>query len=487
MVLLLLFLGLARADCTVQNHAAEVDRGAEAWTRTDKWTLSVETGLPSCRRFYVRSDWDMAIVKIKATVHHRDDTRTKIGRDRLLTPPRGETGQSHILEMPEIRSGDKLEVEVVRQGVEYSLLERPADWWSDPGDGHGANALTPSSTPNPLRIELGFEGGEDRIFGQGVPAAGVHQMRGPQTIEINAPGMRLVGQGPGLEATPQGLRFELTTGQAVASWRVVSDGKRAVLASRSAVLHQIASGALSASLPEPGIGLRFKDGAETWDVVDEVLAHMRRQVVQGRLSQSHPLKPRKLREVRRSRWGTPWEQALLLARYLGQLKIEALPVPIRPAALGRIEAAVPEGYLMAAVRVRIDGQERWVDPACAVCVVGELRPGLWGGQVLAEELDTMPTMPQPQAWEVSSTPSQDYVSTTLEFSAPWSTSLRRYLAQVPVPERRDAILQWLGVTGTLVKHAGIDALGQSVHLHVRTPLSGAADLQAALEARQASP
>ena len=127
MVLWLLIFGLAHADCTVQSHVADVDRGDEHWTRTDTWTLSVDTGLPSCRRFHVRSDWDMGIVKVKATVHHKDESRTKIDRDRLVAQPRGGTGASHILEMPEVRPGDRLEVEVVRQGAYHRFIPRMVD------------------------------------------------------------------------------------------------------------------------------------------------------------------------------------------------------------------------------------------------------------------------------------------------------------------------------------------------------------------------
>ena len=103
------------------------------------------------------------------------------------------------------------------------------------------------------------------------------------------------------------------------------------------------------SIPQPGLGLMFKGREADWEVVGEVLAHLRRQVVEGALTGVHPLKPRRLQRARRSRWATPWEQALLLTRYLRQLKIDALPVATVKDNLSGLTYDERRGHLWAVV------------------------------------------------------------------------------------------------------------------------------------------
>jgi len=297
----------------------------------------------------------------------------------------------------------------------------------------------------------------------------------------------MVVQGAGASALKGGHHFSQESGESLVSWRISQVGDTPVLRDRSDVLSQVAAGALSASMPEPGLGLGFKGTDGDWAVVDAVLTKVRSQVVEGGLTGTHPLKPRQLTQVRKSRWGTPWEQALLLTRYLRQLKIDALPVPVRPVSAGHIEPAVPIGYTAALVRVRLEGNERWIDPACAVCAVGEIRPGLWGGQALSVGLESVPEMPGTHTWEILGSPDGASRRYTLQMTAPWSTSLRRHLARVPVSDRTGAVLEWAGLAGVLQSHQGLSDLGGPVTLRFTVPVEATEQAQRALRARELSP
>jgi hypothetical protein len=304
-------------------------------------------------------------------------------------------------------------------------------------------------------------------------------------MSLTAPDLEIVVDG-GRQAA-DGFKAQQPGGESVVSWRVVQAGTTPVLLSRASVLSQVAAGALSASMPEPGLGLDFKDRDPDWEAVQDVLQLVRQQVVEGTLSSAHPLKPRGLTAVRRSRWGSPWEQALLLTRYLRQLKIDALPVPVRPVSSGRVEAAVPLGYTQAVVRVELDDRVAWVDPACAVCAVGELRPGLWGGQALSVGLHSLPVSLVSSGWELQAEQRTGRTVYTLDLSAPWSTRLRLHLSRLPLAERRAGVLEWLGGVGTLSSHAGLSELGQPIRLMLGVQAAQTAEAEHALEARRLSP
>jgi hypothetical protein len=251
------------------------------------------------------------------------------------------------------------------------------------------------------------------------------------------------------------------------AWRVSSANGSPVIPSRDALITQVEQGGLAASLPEPGVGLDFKGRKNDAAVIPELLAKVRNQVATGTLADAHPLKPRKLMAVRRSRWASPWEQSLLLVRYLGQLKIPAQPIPVRPRAAGFIEPAVPVGYDQAVVRVDIDGERLWLDPACPVCAVGELRPELWGGQVLAAGMDRLPDPPvaeRTRATDLRGTP-----RTTLELAGAEALRLRLALADVPLSDRAAAVPQLLGMDGAeLIAHEGITERGAPIRLDLRS-------------------
>jgi len=548
MILLLSLLGLAAAECVLQDVETEVlDRG-EGWKRTDTWQLTVGTGHPECRRFHIRAAPGMVIDEVEAVIRQWDDTKTRLGPERLIL--QDSVGPSHtfILELPELRTEDRLQVRGVRAGQDRTVLERTEAWWTDPGPGpvtspetdasvqlSGLQVLTirlPESRPatfgprgtasahrafssrtrwdgEAVRWWTGFppgttghtcsaeaDQGEVEILLQAlgcevrgqVPAGTVvsiawgwdlgHAPAAEEVLllplpennelRVHAPGTKLVGAGPAMVQTGTDTLYfgrGRDGGHERASWRVAAAAGTAVLPDRPSVLSQIALGAVSASLPEPGVGLAFKDRKADLEAVGEILKHLRGQVVAGTLTTAHPLKPRRLRAVRRSRWGTPWEQALLLTRYLGQLKMDAVPMPVRPTATGTIESAVPEGYTAAVVRVRVDGADIWIDPACAVCAVGELRPGLWGGQVLAADLTALPKNPVSEVWQVSlgGDSSAGVIGIRMEGAA--AIDLRRHLARYPLEGRAEQIARWAGLPDARLEgHEGITALGQPVVL-----------------------
>ncbi len=252
-------------------------------------------------------------------------------------------------------------------------------------------------------------------------------------------------------------------------WRVTAAGGKDVIASRDSLLMQINKGALAASLPEPGLGLGFKGRKSDVSAVPEVLAKVRLQVTRGALPGVHPLKPRRLMSVRRSRWATPWEQAVLLTRYLGQLKIAAMPIPVRPRPMGQIEEAVPHGYVEAVVRVDTEDGPVWIDPACSVCGVGQMRPELWGGQALAVGMDQIPAAQR--ARRVQSIDLRgDKATVSIELGGAQALRLRMALASVPIERRAATVPRLVGFEGaTLDEHTGISDRGSDIELHLTLP------------------
>lgn len=253
----------------------------------------------------------------------------------------------------------------------------------------------------------------------------------------------------------------------VLTWRVKNNGKNEVLPSRKALLKQVEDGALAASMPEPGLGLGLKGRKGDVTAVPELLAKVRTQVVRGTLSNNHPLKPRKLMAARKSRWATPWEQALLLTRYLGQLKIVAQPIPVRPRFLGRIDSAVPEGYTEAVVRVQIAGKVQWIDPSCPVCAVGELPAALWGGQALSRGIEALPDNGPVAEWSRTVNLVDKGAATIIELSPSEALALRLSLARVPLEERFNALPALVGhPLDSLIAHQGVTDRGGAIRLEL---------------------
>src|SRR5204863_61890 len=70
------------------------------------------------------------------------------------------------------------------------------------------------------------------------------------------------------------------------------------------------------------------------EVIAAILEYVRDQARPGALPTTDAIEPRKLARVRRSGWASPWEMALLLANYLRQTHVDAVPMMARSARHG---------------------------------------------------------------------------------------------------------------------------------------------------------
>ena len=145
----------------------------------------------------------------------------------------------------------------------------------------------------------------------------------------------------------------------------------------------------AASLPEPGAPMELRGREATWDLAAEL-----RPTVLGRSPiggwPSDPLWPRKLAKARRSAALSPSEAALVMWLYARQLQIDADWAVVRPASSGPGQGPSPAGYNAPALRVRIGADERWIDPACAVCAPFELPPELEGASAIGPGSESTP-------------------------------------------------------------------------------------------------
>ena len=275
-----------------------------------------------------------------------------------------------------------------------------------PGSPHPGGAATPRGV-----VERDCGAGSPTVWGCAFPADAA---AGERVWGWTEPALRVVDEvallpGGTLTVETQGGRWvahaigasgNLTDGfqapagaPATVQLRLVEAGGAAVLPDRDAVVSQVAYSAIQASLPEPGLPLDFKNRPATDETLDDIMALLQRRVRTRALPMRGDLSPRRLVALKPTGWGTPWEQSLLLTRYLRQLKLDALPVPVRPTSMGDGDGVTPTGFVAAAVRLERDGVVTWSDPACPVCARGELPPTTWGGQALAAGIDRLPPPP----------------------------------------------------------------------------------------------
>ena len=270
---------------------------------------------------------------------------------------------------------------------------------------------------------------------------------------------RAVADGPGVRPVDE----------ARASWRVVRVEARDVLPDRDAVIGRIALLGIHASLPEPGLPLRFKNRLSPDGALEEVVSLVRRRVRAAPAFDRGPLSPRPLVRVLRVGWGTAWEQALLLARYLRQLKIDAVPMPVRPRSAGPGDPASPEGYRAAVVRVVEEGRVRWVVPACVLCGLDEIPADLHEAPVLSAEATVLPAS-SPGAVHVEERPDGGS-RVTLEGAA--ARQLRDSLLSLRPAHRLAAVPGLVGApSASLVRHEGLADAGGTVLLELDGPARG---------------
>jgi len=228
-------------------------------------------------------------------------------------------------------------------------------------------------------------------------------------------------------------------------------------------LREVHEAAKIVSMPEPGLGLIYKGRVGGLEMADEILELVREQVQNGGIVGAHPLKARLLMKVRKSGWATPWEQALLLTRYLGQLKIPATAYPVRPYADGAAVDGAPDGYVDAVVRAGVGDEAVWIDPSCRVCAVGEIDAGLWGGQVFEVCLKHLPVGVRGQ---ISSRVEDGKLRVELNGSA--ALRLRIWLLPVASSDRGALAAElFAGPGASLVEHEGFSDLGEPIRLLIQ--------------------
>ena len=422
MIALIFLIGSALAQCSVEVPALAA---GEQWSGV----VAVEDRSANCRVVELGRVTAHQIVSLKGVIRRWDDGRTRFGEERLVR-----SGEDWRVELPEWREGDRLKMKLGIEASEVGTL------WVQPRE----------TLQKPDRVELMWSSEGPPVFGvdgnvslktthvwSRLEGPGVFTAIGPDgssikecstgttvTLDVQSYGcvLRLasgevaslslvwVEEGVGLSGEwilkdGQSLLLE---GAAVESTMDVSgegvvEGPGAVVVHLTQIngapveavaLEEVELAARLVSIPEPGLGLRFKGRQVDDALIQDILGLVREQVQNGRLSGGHPLKARPLMEVRRSGWATPWEQALLLSRYLGQMKLNATALPVRPVARGRAVSGAPEGYTHAVVEVETGGEHFWLDPSCRACEAGEITPGLWGGQVFSTVRERMPDAPQ---------------------------------------------------------------------------------------------
>ncbi len=414
-------IGLASAQCDVALPSLE---------RGERWSglLTVEGPGKDCRSVSLGKVSEHAVLALKGRIRQWDSGRMRFGMERLVRD-----GEEWRVELPEWREDDHLRLKLTVEAQELG------DQWLTPRKDLGL----------PQRTEVTWQASKPLVFGEGgtvslLTAHAWSAVAGPGTYAVFSPSGAIVqdcevGEAASRDVQPFGCvinvdagketsltvrwvedgvglsrEWQLAEGQTLtvdgavlrSSGRLSSDGSAEGPGSivvhletlngevvEPVALAEVEASAKLVSIPEPGLGLRFK-GRQTDDaLVKDILDLVREQVQSGRLSGRHPLKARALMDVRRSGWGTPWEQALLLSRYLGQMKLDAKAFPVRPREMGRALEGAPEGYTHAVVRVRQGQASFWLDPSCRTCSPGEISTGLWGGQVFSSEISALPEGP----------------------------------------------------------------------------------------------
>ena len=422
MIAFLSVLGVALADCSLE---LPVLKGEARWSGV----IRTDDGTADCRRVPLGKVTEHRVTRLKGVVRQWDDSRVRFGGDRLVR-----VGEQWFIDLPEWREGDSLKLKL---SLESSGLDES---WSTPRHPLGS----------PDRVDVRWSAVGRPTFGEDgnvalrttqawrdLAAPGTYAVFSPVGAEVqectSETATELVEESFGCLLTLK----EGEVGDLSVSWREagvglsrewdVADAQRLTLLGATYIsetdlgpddvfvgpghvvvhltsvegepveavaIEEVETAAKLVSIPEPGLGLRFKGRQVDDQLVKDVLSLVQEQVQNGARVGGHPLKARPLMDVRRSGWATPWEQALLLSRYLGQMKLDARAFPVRPAAMGRAVVGAPEGYTHAVVRVETGGHSFWLDPACRACTPGEITPGLWGGQVFSSTRDALPAEPQ---------------------------------------------------------------------------------------------
>ena len=269
---------------------------------------------------------------------------------------------------------------------------------------------------------------------------------------------------PGTTATdPDGLAPH-------AGWWVTAVHGQPLLADRAALVSAVARSAIQASVPEPGLPSRIRLRAGEVEMIPVIQDLVRDQIRPDTSRSTRSLQPRKLLQARRSTWGTEWEIALITARYLRQLKLDAVPVPVRPTGVVPADGGMPTGFDHAVVQVQIAGdnpsvpETLWLDPACAVCAPGELRPFLWGADALAAPLSSLPSAPAGEQIEVVEVTAGGTETVEVQLRGTAALQLRLELLAIPASERVAALDARF--RGHVTHHEGLADPGSPIRIQL---------------------
>jgi hypothetical protein len=433
MVLLWVWMGVCFGVCPVDPLAL-----APGLSQKHTWRLEREDTVVDCREIVLGQRSTLRIDKLKVRLKQWDDTHKRLGLSRVTA-----RGGHWVLQLPELRHGDALSIRLWGQGLAADAVWASGDvadlgppietavTWSDGG------AMVPGPSGSLVRrMEQTWRIGPTAASRRQVwLPEGVHDTHCTARADDVELTVSTTGQGCAFD-TPLADQLEvrvsweehgasatgewwLEAGESLMftedtiAWAGLEPSRSteglvfagpgwvtvqlSSLAGRDVVVNALAeveTGARYASIPEPGLGLSYKGREGGLEMVDEITALVQEQLQNGTLRGIHPLKPRPLMAVRRSGWGTPWEQALILARYLGQIGLTATAFPVRPTERGEGLMGAPEGYTGAVVRA-IDGAETvWVDPSCRACTIGQLSPSLAGGAIFGGGVAGVRSVPQ---------------------------------------------------------------------------------------------
>ena len=380
------------------------------------------------------------------------------GADQLLTVPAGAllegrqvtaTLDGRPLSLPTRPDGWALVLPPDSRGAELRIESA----WSTPGlVVEGLIRLDEGAPLGRARVSVGVEGGLASLVGGCEGCTVQTTVEGSLVVEV--------------DALPSGAGT-LTLPAALFSWRLAQVGAQEILPDFESLHSEVALYALIASMPEPALPVSFKNRRQAASALGDVLELARTLVRPGRLQGDSPLVPRKLLQVRRSGWGTPWELALLVTRYLRQLKLDALPVPLRPASEGTLVERVPSGFSEAVVWLRRAEGDLFLDPSCLQCAPGELRPALWGAQSWEPALAAMPMPPEGAETRLGHLRLQadGSLAGTLEVAlrGPPALALREAVANLPPTERGPFVATTLGGTGAhLTAQEGVGGRGAPI-------------------------
>jgi len=241
------------------------------------------------------------------------------------------------------------------------------------------------------------------------------------------------------------------------TWWLAAIHGRPILPSRKTLERALDSRFRALSIPQPGIPNALRGRTLDWELVGELRPALSERARPATWP-SDPLFPRKLIRARKSGSLSETEAMLILWLQAHELALDAQWLLVRPATDGPGYTTSPAGYDHGLLLVGLDGESRWIDPACMVCGPFEVRPFLEEASALGGGL-IRTGAPTPGVW--SALVGGDGVRWELAGSA--ALALRMWLDPIPSTERRQALAERMaGPHATLVDVTGVGEAGAPI-------------------------